>query len=192
MKYLIDSFTNLSLIFGLGGGMSHFFLMIFSLVSVNIHIARQFLHHPKVGDLSSADPETRLRRFTTAEGAISAGVILGFLLGGRVTDNFGSLYVFLLCSILSALGFAYGLLRVRNIVPNVNESENLEEDSGGKEDPHWWQRLLSHIKRSLELPFKKREPGARPLVLLLCLAFLLGVSKILQITENTHTRTFFA
>jgi len=52
-----------SLIYGLGGGMSHFFLMIFSLV----------------GDLSSNDPETRLRRFTTAEAAISAGVILGFL-----------------------------------------------------------------------------------------------------------------
>ena len=142
--------------------------------------------------MSSTDPETRLRRFTTAEGAISAGVILGFLLGGRVTDNLGSLYVFLLCSILSALGFAYGLLRVRNIVPYMNESESLEEYSGRKEGHHWWQRLLSHIKRSLGLPFKKREPGARPLVLLLCLAFLLGVSKILQITENLHTCTFFA
>ena len=163
-----------SLIFGLGGGMSHFFLMIFSLVSVN-HIRTISRENVKVGDLSSTDPETRLRRFTTAEAAISAGVILGFLLGGRVTDNLGSLYVFLLCSLLSALGFSYGLVRVRNIVPHVNESENLEEDSGG-EGGHWWLRFLSHIKRTLGLPFQKREPGARPLVLLLCLAFLLGVS----------------
>ena len=46
---------------------------------------------------------------------ISAGVILGFLLGGRVTDSLGSLYVFLLGSLLSALGFFYGLVRVNNI-----------------------------------------------------------------------------
>ena len=137
-----------------------------------------------MGDLSSSDPESRLRRFTTAEAAISAGVILGFLLGGRVTDNLGSLYVFLLCSLLSALGFSYGLVRVRNIVPHVNESENLEKDSG-REEGHWWQRFLSHIKRTLGLPLKKREPGARPLVLLLCLAFLLGVSSDYGI-ENTE------
>ena len=125
--------------------------------------------------MSSSDPESRLRRFTTAEAAISAGVILGFLLGGRVTDNLGSLYVFLLCSLLSGLGLFYGLLRVKNIVPHVKEVENLEEDSG-EEKGNWWRRFWSHMRRSVGLPFQKREPGARPLVLLLCLAFLLGVS----------------
>lgn len=107
---------------------------------------------------------------------ISTGVILGFLLGGRVTDSLGSLYVFLLCALLSALGFFYGLARVKNIVPHAKESENLEEPTG-EEEGHWWHRIWSHMRRTVGLPFKKREPGARPLVLLLCLAFLLGVSR---------------
>ena len=161
-----------SLIFGLGGGMSHFFLMIFSLVSVS-DITRILFTLSKVGDLSSNAPDTRLRRFTTAEAAISAGVILGFLLGSLVTDRLGGLYVFLLCSILSALGFCYGLLRIKNIVPSADKSENREGEND--EESKWWSRLWSHLMRTLGLPFQRREPGARPLVLLLCIAFLLGV-----------------
>ena len=115
---------------------------------------------------------------------ISAGVILGFLLGGRVTDSLGSLYVFLLGSLLSALGFFYGLARVNNIVPQAKKSENLEEEG------HWWQRVLSHMRRTLGLPFRKREPGARPLVLLLCLAFLLGVSAEYGIEYTEYAFTF--
>ena len=134
--------------------------------------------------MSSKDPETRLRRFTTAEAGISAGVILGFLLGGRVTDSLGSLYVFILCSTLSALGFFYGLVRIKNIVPQAKKNENLEEDIG-EEESQWWHRVWSYIRRTLGLPFQKREPGARPLVLLLCLAFLLGVSADYGI-ENTE------
>ena len=145
----------------------------------------------KVGDLSSRDPDTRLRRlknkvsffsfcsyssrFTTAEAAISAGVILGFLLGSVVTDQLGSVYVFIICSCLSALGLLFGLVRIKNIVPDNNlKSENMEDDNANQKS-RWWQRLWSQIKRTIGLPFHKRQPGARPLVLLLCLAFLLGV-----------------
>ena len=146
----------------------------------------------KVGDLSSRDPDTRLRRFTkksfllfsfcsyssrftTAEAAISAGVILGFLLGSVVTDQLGSVYIFITCSCLSALGLLFGLARIKNIVPDNNVKSDYMEDDNANEKSRWWQRLCNHIKRTIGLPFHKRQPGARPLVLLLCLAFLLGV-----------------
>ena len=117
----------------------------------------------QVGDMSSISPGTRLRRFTTAEAAISMGVISGFLTGGVITSSLGSIYVFLLCSLLSLISMIYCLVRVENILPESSD----DAPSGGP---------LSRLLRTLRLPFLPRRCGGRAIVLLLCAAFLLGVT----------------
>ena len=57
-------------------------------------------------------------------------MIFGFLLGSVVTDQLGSVYVFIICSCLSALGLLFGLVRIENIVPDNNvKSEDMEDDN---------------------------------------------------------------
>ena len=125
----------------------------------------------QVGDLSSTSPGTRLRRFTTAEAAISMGVIIGFLTGGVITTTLGSIYVFLLCSLLSLLSIIYCLVRVKNILPDSSD----EPSSSGP---------LSRLLRTLRLPFLPRRCGGRAIVLLLCAASLLGVTPLLLLLQE--------
>ena len=100
-----------TVLLGVGGANYAFFLQIFSYV----------------GDLSSAKPETRLRRFTLSETAIGIGVISGYCLGSIVVKEIGDLYIFVICSASNVVAFIYGLLRVKNIIPTVIENNNENE-----------------------------------------------------------------
>ena len=97
-----------AVLLGLGGANYTFFLQIFSYV----------------GDLSSAKPETRLRRFTLSETAIGIGVISGYCLGSIVVKQIGDLYIFIICAASNIVAFVYGVLRVQNIIPDVMENNN--------------------------------------------------------------------
>ena len=100
-----------AVLLGLGGANYTFFLQIFSYV----------------GDLSSAKPETRLRRFTLSETAIGIGVISGYCLGSIVVKQIGDLYIFIICAASNIVAFVYGVLRVQNIIPDVMENNNENE-----------------------------------------------------------------
>ena len=100
-----------TVLLGVGGANYAFFLQIFSYV----------------GDLSSARPDTRLRRFTLSEASIAFGVLLGYLLGSIVVKQIGDLYVFIFCGSSTFMAFVYGLLRVKNIIPEVTENNNQDE-----------------------------------------------------------------
>ena len=106
-----------AVLLGIGGANYAFFLQIFSYV----------------GDLSSAKPETRLRRFTLSETSIAIGVISGYCLGSIVVQQFGDLYIFIICGASNVMAFVYGLVRVKNIIPivveNNNENEKVQYDS---------------------------------------------------------------
>ena len=105
-----------AVLLGLGGANYAFFLQIFSYV----------------GDLSSAKPETRLRRFTLSETALGFGVISGYCLGSIVVQELGDLYIFIICGSSNVVAFVYGLLRVKNIIPDVignnNENEKVQHN----------------------------------------------------------------
>ena len=100
-----------AVLLGVGGANYTFFLQIFSYV----------------GDLSSAKPETRLRRFTLSETAIGIGVISGYCLGSIVVKQIGDLYIFIICAASNIVAFVYGLMRVQNIIPDVRENNNENE-----------------------------------------------------------------
>ena len=100
-----------AVLLGVGGANYTFFLQIFSYV----------------GDLSSAKPETRLRRFTLSEIAIGIGVISGYCLGSIVVKQIGDLYIFIICAASNIVAFVYGVLRVQNIIPDVMENNNENE-----------------------------------------------------------------
>lgn len=107
----VDYYYIPAVLLGVGGANYTFFLQIFSYV----------------GDLSSAKPETRLRRFTLSETAIGIGVISGYCLGSIVVKQIGDLYIFIICAASNIVAFVYGVLRVQNIIPDVMENNNENE-----------------------------------------------------------------
>ena len=99
-----------TVIFGLGGSYYNFYMT----------------SNSYVGDMSNLQPETRIRRYTLAESSTVLGVVSSYYAGYLITKYLGDFYIFVVTSICSALAFTYGIVRIKNIIP-----QNLSE---GKED----------------------------------------------------------
>ena len=95
------------LVFGVAGSYFNFYMTVNSYV----------------GDLSNLQPETRIRRYTLAEASVVLGVMASYYSGYLITKYVGDFYVFVFTTIASTIGFLYGIIRIKNILPqNVSQS----------------------------------------------------------------------
>ena len=141
-----------SSLFGLAGGSYNLCLMVFSYV----------------GDLSSLQPETRLRRFTAAEASATTSLIAGSAgLGLLASSSLGEdLAIFTSCTLLLSLSLVYVLIRVQNILP--------EEGKTRKEDSGRLCGLLRRLKDLCTVAFRaRRGRHTRAIILIFTACFLL-------------------
>ena len=118
-----------TVIFGLGGSYYNFYMTANSYV----------------GDLSNLQPETRIRRFTLAEASIVLGVVSSYYAGYLITKYLGDFYIFVFTTICSGLAFIYGIVRIKNIIP---EKMSEEDNKSVKVNSHSY---ISEIRLSYKL-----------------------------------------
>ena len=80
-----------------------------------------------VGDLSNLQPQTRVRRYTLAEASVVLGVMASYYSGYLITKYIGDFYIFVLTTTASAVAFLYGMVRIKNILPQ-RVSSSSEDD----------------------------------------------------------------
>ena len=88
-------------VFGVGGSYFNFYMTVNSYV----------------GDLSNLQPETRIRRYTLAEASVVFGVMASYYSGFLITKYVGDFYVFVLTTSASTVACLYGIVRIKNILP---------------------------------------------------------------------------
>jgi len=98
-----------SLLYGLSGGAFAVFVLSFSYL----------------GDLAAREPSTRLRRFTATETSLSLGTVTGYYLSSLISTQLGNKAVLLLSAGSLLLAAAYAALRLENILPEGEESKEL-------------------------------------------------------------------
>ena len=89
------------LVFGVAGSYFNFYMTVNSYV----------------GDLSNLQPETRIRRYTLAEASVVLGVMASYYCGYLITKYVGDFYVFVFTTTASTVAFLYGIVRIKNILP---------------------------------------------------------------------------
>ena len=91
-----------AVICGLSGSAYNFFLTVFSYV----------------GDMSNAQPSTRVKRYTNSEAMVGASMIVGSYAGSLIVKSLmGDLYIFIICTVSCLLAFIDVALRLENIIP---------------------------------------------------------------------------
>ena len=91
-----------AVICGLSGSAYNFFLTVFSYV----------------GDMSNAQPSTRVKRYTNSEAMVGVSMIVGSYAGSLIVKSLmGDLYIFIICTVSCLLAFIDVALRLENIIP---------------------------------------------------------------------------
>ena len=103
------------LVFGVAGSYFNFYMTVNSYV----------------GDLSNLQPQTRVRRYTLAEASVGLGVMASYYSGYLITKYVGDFYIFVLTTTASAVAFLYGMVRIKNILPQ-RVSSSSEDDKNFK------------------------------------------------------------
>ena len=113
------------LVFGVAGSYFNFYLTVNSYV----------------GDLSNLQPETRIRRYTLAEASVVLGVMASYYCGYLITKYVGDFYIFVFTTSTSTVAFLYGIVRIKNILPQ-KISTSSEENKSIKVNSHTSQIIL--------------------------------------------------
>ena len=91
-----------AVICGLSGSAYNFFLTVFSYV----------------GDMSNAQPSTRVKRYTNSEAMVGVSMIVGSYAGSLIVKSLmGDMYIFIICTVSCLLAFIDVALRLENIIP---------------------------------------------------------------------------
>jgi MFS family permease len=148
----INIFYGISCLFGLSGGLYNFCLLVFSYI----------------GDLSSRDPATRLRRFTLAEASGTSALIAGSVVFGLLASSRAGevVAVFGTCAVLLSISILYVIVRVKNILP---QQFGRKEQERGIVD-----QLAARFHSLATVAFKARPAkSTRVVILTIILCFLL-------------------